>query len=79
MRTSNPTLNADTFQRFDRQASGNQMTVSGTVNKTGALFAPIDCKCFYNMEYDRYGYSNPDGMYIGWFDWRFITSDSHLF
>ena len=37
MRTSNPTLNADTFQRFDRQASGNQMTVSGTVNKTGAL------------------------------------------
>ena len=31
------------------------------------------------MEYDRYGYSNPDGMYIGWFDWRFITSDSHLF
>ena len=37
MRTGNPTLNADTFQRFDRQSGTNLMTVSGTVNKTGIL------------------------------------------
>ena len=37
MRTGNPTLNADTFQRFDRQSGTNLMTVSGTVNKTGLL------------------------------------------
>jgi len=37
MRSGNPTLNADTFQRFDRQSGTNLMTVSGTVNKTGIL------------------------------------------
>ena len=37
MRTGNPTLNANTFQRFDRQSGTNLMTVSGTVNKTGLL------------------------------------------
>ena len=37
MRTANPTLNANTFQRIDRRPSQNQMTISGAVNKTGAL------------------------------------------
>ena len=37
MRTANPTLNANTFQRLDRRPGQNQMTISGAVNKTGAL------------------------------------------
>ena len=37
MRTANPTLNANTFQRIDRRPGQNQMTISGAVNKTGAL------------------------------------------
>ncbi|HEY6249575.1 MAG TPA: Bax inhibitor-1/YccA family protein, partial [Candidatus Angelobacter sp.] len=36
MRTSNPTLNDNTFRR-EGVAVGNTMTINGTVNKTGLL------------------------------------------
>jgi uncharacterized YccA/Bax inhibitor family protein len=36
MKTSNPALSANTF-RFDRTDTGESMTISGTVNKTGIL------------------------------------------
>src|SRR2546423_6258507 len=37
MRTSNPTLNAKTFERFGPIAAGEGMTIEGTVNRTGFL------------------------------------------
>src|SRR5437764_2324928 len=37
MRTSNPALNAKTFERFGPIAAGEGMTIEGTVNRTGFL------------------------------------------
>ena len=37
MRTSNPTLNAKTFERFGQVAAGEGMTIEGTVNRAGFL------------------------------------------
>lgn len=37
MRTSNPTLNAKTFERFGQVATGEGMTIEGTVNRAGFL------------------------------------------
>jgi uncharacterized YccA/Bax inhibitor family protein len=37
MRTSNPALNAKTFERYGPIAAGEGMTIEGTVNRTGFL------------------------------------------
>ncbi len=37
MRTSNPALNAKTFERYGPIAAGEGMTIEGTVNRTGCL------------------------------------------
>ena len=41
MRTSNPTLSTETFRGFGSVDSADQMTVQGTVNKTGILLALV--------------------------------------
>ncbi|MAV33834.1 MAG: hypothetical protein CMJ59_00115 [Planctomycetaceae bacterium] len=41
MRTANPALNAQTFQRFDAQETTQSMTLDGTVTKTGILLALV--------------------------------------
>jgi len=42
MRTANPALNDNTFSTFERyQAQENQMTLQGTVNKTGILLVAV--------------------------------------
>ncbi len=42
VRTANPALNSNTFTDFTRMASGeNQMTIQGTINKSGILLALV--------------------------------------
>lgn len=41
MRTANPTLNSNTFKNLGQVSYGNEMTISGTVNKTLILLALV--------------------------------------
>jgi len=47
MRTSNPALNAKTFERFGPIAAGEGMTIEGTVNRTGFLLLVLVATATY--------------------------------
>ena len=47
MRTSNPALNAKTFERFGPIAAGEGMTIEGTVNRTGFLLLVLIATATY--------------------------------
>ena len=47
MRTSNPALNAKTFERFGPIAAGEGMTIEGTVNRTGFLLLLLTATATY--------------------------------
>lgn len=47
IRTSNPTLNAETFESFEMVSAGPTMTLQGTVNRTFVLLALIVASAIY--------------------------------
>src|SRR3989441_11024858 len=65
MRTSNPALNAKTFER-QVALGGEAMTVQGTVNKTGVLFLCVVATAAWAwIQFPQGGFSDRMALLVG--------------